>query len=167
MRQALREAPPCRRGVRGVLANKRAADARAHALVSIIRELMASGFVARRALAEALNRRGIPTAHGRKWHYTTVVRMLKRQGLLTWGKGARINNGQARKHAADLRASALAPTIAKLGKAGFVSVTSLARELSEQKIPTAQGGKWHPTSVRRLLHRLERLDRPSNSQHRR
>jgi hypothetical protein len=66
---------------------------------------------ARRALAEELNRRGIQTAHGGKWHYTTVVRMLKRQGLLAWGTGARVNNGQAKKHVADVRAEALASTL--------------------------------------------------------
>ena len=158
MEQVRGEASPGKRGVRGGLANKLEADFRANALVSIIRELMASGFVSRRALAEELNRRGIPTARGGKWHCTTVVRMLNRQGLLTWGKGARINNGQARKHAADLRAEALAATIAKLWKAGFVSINTIARELSEQEIPTAQGGKWHPTSVKRLLRRLERID---------
>jgi Recombinase len=74
------------------------------------------------------------------------------------GKDARINNGRAKKHAADARAKALAATIAKLRKAGFVSINAIARELSEREIPTAQGGKWHATSVGRLLHRLERLE---------
>jgi hypothetical protein len=38
------------------------------------------------------------------------------------------------------------------------------------QIPAAQGGKWHRTSVDRLLHRLERLElssgrrRPSNNE---
>jgi hypothetical protein len=163
MEQVRGEASPGKRGVRVALANKREADCRAHALVSIIRELMASGFVSRRALAKELNLRGIPTARGGKWHYTTVVRMLNRQGLLTWGKGARINNGQAKKHAADVRAEALGPTIRKLQKAGFVSVNAIARGLSEQEIPTAQGGKWHPTSVKRLLQRLERLEPSSHN----
>jgi hypothetical protein len=148
-----------RRGVQGALANKLAADSRARALVSIVRELMASSFVSRRALAEELNRRGIQTAHGGKWHYTTVVRMLTRQGLLTWGTGARINNGQAKKLAADARAEALAPTIAKIQSAGFVSINAITRELREREIPTAHGGKWHPSSVKRLLERLDRLDR--------
>jgi len=114
---------------------------------------------ARRALAEELNRRGIQTAHGGKWHYTTVVRMLTRQGLLTWGTGARINNGQAKKLAADARAEALAPTIAKIQSAGFVSINAITRELREREIPTVRGGKWHPSSVKRLLERLDRLDR--------
>jgi len=89
--------------------------------------------------------------------------MLKRLGLLTWGKGARSNNGQAKKHAADVRAKALAPTIAKLRKAGFVSIRAMARELSEQEIPTAQGGKWHPSRVSRLLQRVKRLEASSRT----
>jgi predicted alternative tryptophan synthase beta-subunit len=51
---------------------------------------------------------------------------------------------QAKKHAADVRAKALAPTIAKLRKAGFVSIRAITHELSEREILTAQGGKWAP-----------------------
>ena len=127
---------------------------------------MASGFVSRRALVEELNRKGIPTAHGGKWHYTTVVRMLKRQGLLSWGKGARINNGQAKKHTADLRAEALTATIAKLRKAGFVSISAIARDLNARGVPTARGGKWRLTTVTRLLERLEKLERLSDRRRR-
>src|SRR5260370_8720586 len=74
---------PRRRSVHGALALKRAADSRAHALVSIIRELRATGFVSRRALANELNRRGVPTAHGGRWHHTPVVRILSRVDHLT------------------------------------------------------------------------------------
>src|SRR5713226_10317203 len=109
-----------RRGVHGPLALKRAADSRALALATTIRELRAAGFISRRALADELNRRGIPTARGGSWHYTTVVRMLTRLGLLTSGKGGRINTGLAHKKAADARAEAFGPTIRKLRKAGFV-----------------------------------------------
>jgi hypothetical protein len=70
-----------RRGVQGALANKQAADSRADALASTFRELMAAGFLSRRSLAGELNRRGIPTAQGGRWHYNTVVRMLTRLGL--------------------------------------------------------------------------------------
>jgi hypothetical protein len=157
MEQVRAEAFSPKRGARGRLANKRAADHRANALAPTLSEIQAAGFMARRALADELNRRGIPTARGGRWHYTTVVRMLKRLGLLTWGVGARINNGQAKKHAADVRAKGLAPTIAEIQKAGIVSINAIARELSEREIPTAQGGKWHPSSARRLLRRLEKL----------
>jgi hypothetical protein len=50
--------------------------------------------------------------------------------------------------------------------AGFVSIRAITRELSERETPTAQGGKWHPSSVKRLLHRLERLAPPSGRRRR-
>jgi hypothetical protein len=142
------------RGIRGAVAGKRAAEARARALASTLRELRAAGFISRRALVDELNRRGIPTARGGSWHYTTIVRMLTRLGLLTSGKGGRINNGLASKQGADARAKALASTIRALQAKGLVSFSAIARELNEQEIPTALGGKWHPASVSRLLHRL-------------
>ena len=89
--------------------------------------------------------------------------MLKRLGLLTWGKGARINSGQASKRAADVRAKALAPTIAKLRKAGFVSIRAITRELSEREIPTPRGSRWYRGRVRQLLLRLDRLEPSSRA----
>jgi hypothetical protein len=123
---------------------------------------MATGFVSQHALAKELNRRKIPTAHEGRWHRTTVQRLLLRLGLA--GNG---NNALAIRRIADARAEALGPTIRELRKAGFVSSLAIARELNERKIPTAQGGKWHTTSVYRLLERLNRLDRTSNTKHRR
>jgi Recombinase len=137
------------------LARKQAADSRARALVSTIRNLTAAGFVSRQALADELNRRKIPTARGGSWHYTTVVRMLTRLGLLTPGKGGRINNGRASKQGADARTKALASTIRALQAKGYVSFSAIARELNAREIPTVLGGEWHPASVSRLLHRLE------------
>jgi len=92
--------------------------------------------------------------------------MLTRLGLITLGKG-RTNNRLAHKRAADARAKALASTIRELRKAGFVSFTAIARELNEREIQTAWGSKWHRSGVSRLLRRLERLDRASNSRQRR
>jgi hypothetical protein len=109
MEQARGERSSRNRGIDGALANKRAADSRANALASTLRELRAVGFISRRALADELNRAGIPTARNGRWHYTSVVRMLARLGLLTSGKVGRINNGQAKMHAADVRTKALAP----------------------------------------------------------
>jgi hypothetical protein len=139
--------------------SKRAADSRAAALASTIRKLMAVGFVSQRELANELNRSGIPTALGGSWHRTTVWRMLTRLGLITKG---RIKIGLASNQAADARAEALAPRIRALQAQGPVTLKAIARELNEREIPTALTGKWHPTSVSRLLRRLERL-----SQHRR
>ena len=81
MKQVSGGASSRRRGGHGALALKQAADSRAHALAPTIRKLIAAGFVSRHALADELNRRGIPTARGGSWHYTTVVRMLTRLGL--------------------------------------------------------------------------------------
>lgn len=142
-----------RRGALTALKNKRAAVSRAHALASTIRKLMAAGFVSKRALADELNRRGLPTALGGSWHRTSVGRMLTRLGLIAKG---RVNNGLASKRAADARARALALTIRELQAKGYVSLSAIARELNVQEMPTALGGKWHPTSVKRLLRRLKR-----------
>ena len=128
---------------------------------------MAAGFVSRRALAAELNRRGTPTARGGRWHYTTVVRVLRRLGLLTSGVGARIHNGQAGQRGADEQAKALASTIREIQARGLDSLGAMARELNARDIRTARGSKWQPTSVRRLLQRLEMLDRFSRDQHRR
>jgi len=152
------ETPLRQRGVQGALANKRAADSRARALVQIIHELMAVGFLSRRSLADELNRRGIPTARGGRWHYTTVVRMLSRLDLLVSFTDGRINNGQAGKQPADAKAMALASTVRELQAKGLDTFGAIARELNAQEIPTARGSQWHPTSVRRLLQRLERLE---------
>jgi Recombinase len=151
------ETPLRRRGVDGALANKQAADSRARALASTIRELRAAGFNSRRSLAAELNRRGIPTAQGARWHYNTVVRMLKRLGLLASLIDGRINNGQAGKQSADAKAKALAPTVRELRANGFDTLGAIARELNAREIPTSRGRKWESTSVKRLLRHLEML----------
>jgi hypothetical protein len=151
------EPSPSRREMHRALANKRAADSHALALLPTIRKLMAAGFVSQRGLANELNRRGIPAAGGGRWHRTAVTRMLTRLGHLVSAKGG-TNNGLATKRVADVRAEALRPTIRKLRKVGFVSITAIARELNERGIPTARGGKWRLTTVTRLLERLERLE---------
>jgi hypothetical protein len=121
------------------LANRRAADSRALALLPTIRKLMAAGFVSQRGLANELNRRGIPAAGGGRWHRTAVTRMLTRLDLLMSQRGG-TNSELTSKRVADLRAEALRPTIRKLRKAGIVSIKAIARELNERGIPTARGG---------------------------
>jgi Recombinase len=152
--------------MQGALANKRAADSRALALLPTIRRLIAAGFVSHRGLANELNRREIPTGGGGRWHRNSVLRMLRRLDLLTSGQDG-IDHGLKSKRAADIRAERLAPTIRKLRKAGFVSIKAIAAELNERGIAAPRGGKWHLTMVTRLLERLDRLDRVSRSQHRR
>ena len=132
----------------GTQAIQLAADSFACNVLPTIQTLTAAGFVSQRALANELNRRGIPTARGGSWHYMTVRRVLFRLGLVT--------SGGTSKPAADARAEALEPTIRKLQKAGL-SARAIALELNVQQVPTALGAKWHTTSVSRLLRRLERL----------
>jgi hypothetical protein len=163
MEQVRGKASSRRRGDPRALANKRAADVHARALASTLHELKAAGFISRRALADELNRRRIPTARGGRWQYTTVVRILTRLGLLTFGTGGRINNGQAGKRAADAKAKALASTIRELQAKGLVSLSAIARSLNEREIPAAWDGKWHPTTVKRLLRRLEKLEPASRA----
>jgi Recombinase len=166
MEQASEGTRSRRNGIRGTLAGKRAADSRTLALLPTIRMLIAAGFVSHRGLACELNRRAIPAAGGGRWHRNTVLRMLRRLDLLTLGQDG-IDNGLTSRRVADVRAEAFGPTIRKLRKAGFVSVKAIARELNKRGIPTPRGGKWHLTTVTRLLQRLERLDRASNGRYRR
>jgi DNA-binding HxlR family transcriptional regulator len=56
------------------LAHKRAADERAKALASTIRELQAKNLVSFRAIARELTEREISTARDGKWHKSTVKR---------------------------------------------------------------------------------------------
>jgi len=60
----------------------------------------------------------------------------------------------ANQLAAESFARNVAPTIQTLTAAGFISQRTLANELNQRPIPTARGGRWHSTTVQRLLLRL-------------
>ena len=59
------------------------------------------------------------------------------------------------KSKADTFARDLAPVVHRLRSEGLTSLPLLARGLNEGGFETARGGKWHPSSVRNLLARLE------------
>jgi hypothetical protein len=143
------------RGRAEARSNQPVGDSFALNVLPTLQKLMVAGFVSQRALANELNRRSIPTARGGSWHYTSVRRVLFRLGLLMLTRTS--------KQAADARAKTVGPTIGELRKAGFVSIKAIMRELNARQIPTARGNKWRPTSVSRLLHRLERLERSSRT----
>jgi hypothetical protein len=130
----------------------------AAAFASTIRKLRATSFVSRQAIADELNRRGVPTERGGRWHYTTVVRMLTRLGMDKPSYGEPGPAG-ANRWAALVRAQALAPIIRHLQSADIGSRTAIASELNARGVPAARGGKWHPTSVGRVLHRLGTIGR--------
>jgi DNA invertase Pin-like site-specific DNA recombinase len=58
--------------------NKAAARAHALSLRATLRELRAAGVTSVRAIAAGLNKRGVVSARGGKWHATSVVRLLAR-----------------------------------------------------------------------------------------
>jgi hypothetical protein len=61
------------------LARQARADKRAAKLAPILKELQASGVTSLRAIAAALNERGIPTATGYgRWHHVQVGKVLAR-----------------------------------------------------------------------------------------
>jgi DNA invertase Pin-like site-specific DNA recombinase len=53
------------------------------------------------------------------------------------------------------RAGDLSSIVADIRAAGAASLPAIAAELNERGIVTPRGGKWHPSSVRNLLTRLE------------
>jgi len=120
-----------------------------------VRELTTAGFASRYAIADELNRRKVPTQRGR-WHYISVVRMLTRLGMDKPAYGEP-GAGAANRWAALVRAQTLVPIIGQLQSSGIVALRAIARELNARGIPAARGGKWHPTSVVRLLRRLAQL----------
>jgi DNA invertase Pin-like site-specific DNA recombinase len=62
----------------GAVANREAADAFAANVLPVVRDLQAAGITATRAIADALNARGIRTARGGEWHHSTVRNLLAR-----------------------------------------------------------------------------------------
>jgi DNA invertase Pin-like site-specific DNA recombinase len=62
----------------GATANKAAADAFAANVLPAVRQIQASGATTLRAIAEALNARGIRTARGGAWYAATVQNLLAR-----------------------------------------------------------------------------------------
>ena len=64
--------------VRGADANRAAADAFAVNVLPLVHQIEASGVKGSRAIAAALNARGVRTARGGNWHATTVRNLMAR-----------------------------------------------------------------------------------------
>lgn len=58
---------------------------------------------------------------------------------------------------ADRHAQDLAPVVDSLRSEGITSLGALANNLNDKGMLTPRGGRWHKSSVRNLLQRLERL----------
>ena len=68
-------------------------------------------------------------------------------------------DGQEKGRAVQARAaremaSALEPMIAALRAQGIVTTPAIAAALNARGVATPRGGKWHPASISRVLHRL-------------
>jgi DNA invertase Pin-like site-specific DNA recombinase len=63
---------------KGVAVNRQAADAFAANVLPIVRQIQAAGATTSRAIAAALNDRGVRTARGGAWHDSTVRNLLAR-----------------------------------------------------------------------------------------
>jgi len=63
---------------KGVESNQAAAEAFAANVLPVVKQIQASGAITLRAIAEALNARGIKTARGGTWYATTVKNLLER-----------------------------------------------------------------------------------------
>jgi DNA invertase Pin-like site-specific DNA recombinase len=74
--------------------------------------------------------------------------------ILRAGKGNVAAIGAVSANARD-RAERLRATVERLRAAGVTSLGGLAVALNAEGIVTARGGRWHPSSVRNLLARLE------------
>jgi DNA modification methylase len=64
-----------------------------------------------------------------------------------------MNGPETQRAAAEQRAQTLVETIREVGVAG--SLREIAAALNERGVPTYGGGRWHPTTVGRLLERAK------------
>lgn len=76
--------------------------------------------------------------------------------LLKAGKGNR-SAVVARKAAVDSRTRELAGEVDRLRAAGASTVRQIAEALNKERIKAPRGGLWHPSAVKRLLDRVEKL----------
>ena len=78
---------------------------------------------------------------------------LRRAGK---GNGAAV---AARQELVDSRTRELAGEVARLRANGAASLRQLADALNQERIEAPRGGVWHASGVKRLLDRVERLER--------
>jgi len=76
----------------------------------------------------------------------------KARGVRLGSAGAtRASENRAEANAYAMR---IAPEIERLQNLGLVSANALAIELNRNCVPAKNGGRWHPTTVRRILARM-------------
>lgn len=81
-----------------------------------------------------------------------ALQAAKSRGVIL-GKNGKALAAQNKRAALDF-ANTVRPVVEEAKQAGCQSLNEIGRYLTEQGCPTPDGGKWHATSVRRVLHRL-------------
>ncbi len=111
----------------------------------------------REALAAAKERGTWTKADGTP--YKSGKRLGNPNGADALRKAAKGNTASvtAIREGADAFAADLVRTIAQLRLEGHESLPALAAQLNARDIQTARGGRWHPSTVRNLLARMEAL----------
>ena len=120
-------------------------DIFADEIMPLIWRLQAAGIIGRRALARALNERGIPARRGSPWTPWAVAYLIKRY------KSHQPVDLDAQKVAGF--ALSLLPIIKELREAGFTTLQSLAEELNKRGHRTIKGEFWTPPLVAAVLDR--------------
>jgi DNA invertase Pin-like site-specific DNA recombinase len=82
-----------------------------------------------------------------------ALQAAKLRGVRLGRNGAE-NLAPRYRQAAIERASVLRPLLKEMLGKGF-TLRSIARALTEQRVPTSNGGGWHPQTVSRALKRLD------------
>ena len=82
-----------------------------------------------------------------------ALQAAKQRGRIL-GRNAEENLAPRYRQEALARAVQLAPVLRELADRGF-SARGIARELTDRKIGTPNGGSWHAASIRRMLQRIE------------
>jgi DNA invertase Pin-like site-specific DNA recombinase len=78
----------------------------------------------------------------------------KARGTVLGKHGREVLSRENRRQALE-RARDLAGVVADLRLRGMTSVRALAAGLNDRKVATPRGGKWHGTSVHRLIKRID------------
>ena len=67
---------------------------------------------------------------------------------------ASVQGAEAKRKAADRRASNVLPIIRSLQATGLTTLASLASALNARGIESARGGQWHPATVSKVMQRV-------------
>lgn len=124
-----------------------AADERLEDLKQHLESARQAGCYSRREIAAYLNSNGFCTTRGRPWGPSQVHRAMQRlsqQNVRISSKSGVFSSNEIARHVAQAR------------QEGYDSLREIAGYLNLRGVLTSRGLEWYPTSVSRMLRRLER-----------